>query len=157
VDGEGADGQASESEEGDGEGRSGDPAEGEDGAAGDEGDEGEGADEPGSDPREQAPGTGDPLGVDEGSDDASAGIGVSAPGQAGAPGESATGDPEPLPSLLGPGAELPIGGIQLPGVGPDGAFPTGPAGTVFRRGVEEALNEGDLPVAYQEVIRNYFR
>jgi hypothetical protein len=160
LDGEGAEGETTEQGEGDGEGRSGESAEGdegEDGAAGDEGEEGEGADEPGSDPREQAPGSGDPLGVDEGSDDASAGIGVSAPGQAGAPGESAMGDPEPLPSLLGPGAELPIGGIQLPGAGPDGAFPTGPAGTVFRRGVEEALNEGDLPVAYQEVIRNYFR
>jgi len=160
LDGEGADGETAESREGDGEGRSGDPAEGDDGdegAAGDEGDEGDAADEAGSEPGERAPGTGDPLGVDEGSDDASAGIGVSAPGQAGDPSDSAMGDPDPLPSLLGPGAELPIGGIQLPGVGPDGAFPAGPAGTVFRRGVEEALNEGDLPVAYQEVIRNYFR
>lgn len=157
LDGEGAEGETFEPGEGDGEGRSGDAAEGEEGAAGDESDEGDAADEAGSEPGEGAADAGDAPGVDEGSDDASAGSGVSAPGQAGEPSDSAMGDPEPLPSLLGPGAELPIGGIQLPGVGPDGAFPAGPAGTVFRRGVEEALNEGDLPVAYQEVIRNYFR
>jgi len=159
-DGEGADGETTESGEAEGEGRAGDPAEGEEdgeGAAGDAGDAGDAADEAGGEAGERAPGSGDPMGVDEGGDDAGAGIGVSAPSEAGEPGDAAMGDPDPLPSLLGPGAELPIGGIQLPGVGPDGAFPTGPAGTVFRRGVEEALNEGDLPVAYQEVIRNYFR
>jgi len=159
-DGDGAEGETVDSGEGDGEGLSGDAAEGDEGeeaAAGDDSEEGDAADAAGSEPGERATGTGDPLGVDEGSDDASAGIGVSAPGQAGDPSDSTMGDPDPLPSLLGPGAELPIGGIQLPGVGPDGAFPAGPTGTVFRRGVEEALNEGDLPVAYQEVIRNYFR
>ena len=149
--------QAGETGEGEGEGPT------DDEAAGDPGDgtgpEGEGPEAPG-DPggeSDEPTGGGDPLGVDEGSEDGDAGIGVSAPGDAGPAADPAAGDPEPLPSLLGPGEESPIGGVQLPGVGPDGGFPSGPAGTSFRRGVEEALNEGDLPVAYQEVIRNYFR
>jgi len=156
ADGEGDEERAGAADEGEGEGRADDEAEAGDGA-GPEGDGPETPGDPGSGPDEQAGGGGEPLGVDEGGDEGSAGIGVSAPGDAGPASDPAAGDPEPLPSLLGPGEELPIGGVQLPGVGPDGGFPSGPAGTAFRRGVEEALNEGDLPAAYQEVIRNYFR
>ena len=156
--GEGEDEQAGETGEGEGEGRTEDEREGDPGEAGDPDREGpEAAGDPGSGPDDRAGGGGEPLGVDEGSDEGGPGIGVSAPGDAGPAADPAAGDPEPLPSLIGPGEELPIGGVQLPGVGPDGEFPSGPAGTAFRRGVEEALNEGDLPVAYQEVIRNYFR
>ncbi|MBW6456721.1 MAG: hypothetical protein K0A98_12635 [Trueperaceae bacterium] len=156
--GEGDEERMGEADDGEGEGRTDDEAEGEPGDGGSpEGEGPEAPGDPGSGPDEAAGGGGDPLGVDEGGDDGSAGIGVSAPGEAGPAADPAAGDPEPLPSLLGPGEELPIGGVQLPGVGPEGGFPSGPAGTAFRRGVEEALNEGDLPVAYQEVIRNYFR
>ncbi len=155
--GEGEDEQPGETSEGEGEGGTDEEAAGDAGEGG--GPEGEGPEapgEPGGESDERA-GGGEELGVDEGGEDGDAGIGVSAPGESGPAADPAAGDPEPLPSLLGPGEESPIGGVQLPGVGPDGGFPSGPAGTAFRRGVEEALNEGDLPVAYQEVIRNYFR
>lgn len=156
--GEGGDEQGAEPDEGEGDGGAPDEGEVEPGEAG--GPEGEGSEapgEPGGGPDEQAGGGGEPLGVEEGGDEASAGIGVGAPGEAGPPADPAAGESEPLPSLLGPGEELPIGGVQLPGVGPEGGLPAGEAGAAFRRGIEEALNEGDLPVAYQEVIRNYFR
>lgn len=156
--GEGDEERAGETEEGEGDGATDDESDGEPGDGGSpEGEGPEAPGDPGSGQDEQAGGAGEQVGVDEGGEDGDAGIGVSAPGDAGPAADPAAGDPEPLPSLLGPGEELPIGGVQLPGVGPDGDFPSGPAGTAFRRGVEEALNEGDLPVAYQEVIRNYFR
>lgn len=156
--GEGDEERAGEAVEGDGEEPAGDEGEGDPGDGG--GPQGEGPEapgEPGSGPDEPAGGAGDQVGVDEGGEDGDAGIGVSAPDDAGPAADPAAGDPQPLPSQIGPGEELPIGGVQLPGVGPDGGFPAGPAGISFRRGVEEALTEGDLPVAYQEVIRNYFR
>jgi len=156
--GEGDDERTGEPSEGEGESGTGDDADGETGDGGDrEGEGPETAGEPGGGPDEGAAGGGEQIGVDEGSDEGSSGIGSGAPGESGPAAAPAAGDPEALPSLLGPGEESPIGGVQLPGVGPDGGFPSGEAGSGFRRGVEEALNEGDLPVAYQEVIRNYFR
>jgi hypothetical protein len=85
------------------------------------------------------------------------GLGVGAPTTSDE-GEMAQGaEPEALPSLLGPGPELPVGGVQLPGASPEGPLPVGDGGPEFERAVERALLEGDLPAPYQEVIRSYFR
>jgi hypothetical protein len=149
-------------------------AEGEDGGAeagdeegatdGEEGEEvaGSGVDEagePGEDGSEGdgAPGETEAGGPEEG-DAEGAGLGIGAE-HGGAEGVDAAGeDPEALPSILGPGPEQAVGGVQLPGVAPEGdAFPAGAAGTPYRRAVEQALGEGEVPVPYQEVIRNYFR
>ena len=146
-----------------------DAGDGEDANGGPEGEGDEdlgerGGEEPGADAAEQER---DPAGAagDEGAgldgaegEEGATGIGVGSPGEASDPAEPAAGDAEPLPSILGPGPEQAVGGVQLPGVAPeDDAFPAGDAGATFRRALEEALNEGDLPAPYLEVIRNYFR
>lgn len=98
------------------------------------------------------------AGVDPGDETGQAGLGAGAEGEAGAPATEGLAEPEALPSLLGEGTETPIGGLVLPGVAGDAeAFPAGPAGAAFRRAVERALGDGEVPVSYQEVIRNYFR
>lgn len=94
---------------------------------------------------------------DEGGDEATAGLGVGAAGELGPGTDPAAGEPEPLPSIVGPGPESPVGGVAMPGIAPTDPFPSGTAGGEFRRAVEEALGEGDLPAPYQEIIRNYFR
>jgi hypothetical protein len=152
-----------EASEGDGEG------EGQGDETGDEradGDEPGGADAPGDGAPEDA---GDPssegedggqagaAGVDPGEDPGDAGVGVGAPGDASDAVDEDARAPDALPSILGAGPETPIGGVALPGAEGDGAFPEGAAGAAFRRAVEEALTEGEVPVSYQEVIRNYFR
>lgn len=97
------------------------------------------------------------TGLEEGGDESAAGLGIGAAGDSGTGSDPAAGDPEPLPSILGPGPESPVGGVDLPGVAPLEPFPAGAQGSAFRRAVEEALGEGDLPAPYQEIIRNYFR
>jgi len=121
-------------------------------------------DEEGEGPSETDAPTDAPSGADEEApgreddgDDGATGFGVGAPGAGSEPSDPAAGDPEPLPSILGPGPEQAVGGVQMPGVAPDEVFPAGDAGTAFRRAFEETLNEGDLPASYLEVIRNYFR
>ncbi len=67
-------------------------------------------------------------------------------------------DPQSLEGLLGAGPEQVVGGLMLPGYGEDGAAFLAPGGAAsYQRAVEQALIDGDLPVPYQEVIRNYFR
>lgn len=134
---------------------------------GGEGELGEGSDD-GSMPGEgrEVAGDADPLAGDPNEPGAlgdpdpggDAGIGVTAPGEGGEPTGPAFAEVESLPSILGPGPEQAIGGVLLPGVAPEGeAFPAGAAGADYRRAVERALNEGEVPVPYQDVIRNYFR
>ncbi len=159
-DGEPTDGEASD---GDGEGEE---------RAGEEGEEtGEGED-PG---QADAPGDGTPqdagdpaaegeegaqagaAGIDPGEDPGDAGLGAGAEGDASDAVAEDPRAPDALPSILGAGPETPIGGVALPGAEGEQAFPEGAAGASFRRAVEEALTEGEVPVSYQEVIRNYFR
>ncbi len=137
-------------------------------AAGDESGEGDG-DAPGEDggspsetqgSPESGPGDGEnagAAGVDPGEEGGEGGLGPGAEGEAGEAlgGEGAT--PEALPSIIGPGPETPVGGVQLPGSEGDGVWPTGAAGAAYQRAVEEALTDGDVPVPYQEVIRRYFQ
>jgi hypothetical protein len=151
--GEGEDGM-----EGAGDERPGEGEEGEEGEAGTAGEEEAGRlGEEGGD-QEGAAGEEGPDGAEEGGDEGQAGIGIGAEGDAGPEADATGEDLEALPSILGPGPEQAIGGVQLPGVAPDGeVFPTGPAGSGYRRAVEQALSEGEVPVPYQEVIRNYFR
>lgn len=94
----------------------------------------------------QAPNPDDPAGAGAGAGpEAEAGV---APGQAGAP--------ELLPGVLQDGPENPAGTVRLPG-DTEVYLPPGRAPTEYQAAAEEALTEGDLPLAYQEVIRRYFR
>lgn len=93
--------------------------------------------------------------LDTGEPETRGGVGVGAPGSSDATDLSSGEAPEALPSLLGAGPEIPVGGVQLPGVAGE-PLPSGSAATYQRR-VERALMEGDLPAPYQEVIRSYFR
>jgi hypothetical protein len=99
------------------------------------------------------------AGLDAGEEATSnGGVGVGAPTATLEGVEGAEGlEPEALPSLLGPGPELPVGGVQLPGAAPEGTLPVGEGAVDYQRAVERALLEGDLPAPYQEVIRFYFR
>jgi hypothetical protein len=141
---------------------------GEEGEAGAEGGEAEGeapgeeggAPSDGEGSPESAPGDGEndgAAGVDPGEEGGEGGLGPGVEGEAGEPlgGEGAT--PEALPSIIGPGPETPVGGVQLPGSEGDGVLPSGAAGAAYQRAVEEALTDGDVPVPYQEVIRRYFQ
>ena len=86
---------------------------------------------------------------------------VGAGGGAGPESEAgvAAGDPgglEVLPGVLQDGPENPAGTVRLPG-DTEVFLPPGRAVTEYQTAAEEALSEGDLPLAYQEVIRRYFR
>jgi len=61
-----------------------------------------------------------------------------------------------LPGVLQDGPENPAGTVRLPG-DTEVFLPPGRAVTEYQTAAEEALSEGDLPLAYQEVIRRYFR
>lgn len=162
---QGGDGEAGGDEASDGDGEGEETA----GEPGDETGDGEDpgqADAPGDGAEQEA---GDPAaegedgaqagaaGVEAGEDPGDAGLGAGAEGDA----SDAVGEdprsPDALPSILGSGPETPVGGVSLPGAEGEQAFPEGAAGAPFRRAVEEALTEGEVPVSYQEVIRNYFR
>jgi hypothetical protein len=98
------------------------------------------------------------AGLPEGGDaESQGGTGVGAPGSATTLDEASLTDPEPLPSLIGPGPEQAVGGVRLPGAPPADLTPEGAAPLEFQRAVERALLEGDLPAPYQEVIRSYFQ
>ncbi len=119
------------------------------------------APEAGGDPGDGAGETKRGLMPDDGSqtpdpDDAvGAGAGPGAGAEAGvAPGEA--GAPELLPGVLQDGPENPAGTVRLPGDA-DVYLPPGRAPAEYQAAAEEALSEGDLPLAYQEVIRRYFR
>lgn len=72
--------------------------------------------------------------------------------------EGELAEAESLEGLLGVGPEQVVGGLLLPGYGEDAAGFLSPEGVAaYQRAVEQALIDGDLPVPYQEVIRNYFR
>jgi len=157
--GESAEG-AGESAEGEREGDQGRPEEG-----GEEGEDG-GVPGPTAGDSEEAPPEGDtPAGGEEPGDgegelepDASSGVGQgpSAP----RPTEGAEGDssqqPEFLPGELGQGPENPGGSVLLPGED-DIDVPRDMRRGEYRRAVEEAVTDGQVPLEYQEIIRNYFR
>ncbi len=65
-------------------------------------------------------------------------------------------EPDLLPGVLQFGPENPAGVVRLPGE-EEVALPPGRSPADYRSAAEEALTEGDLPLAYQEVIRRYFR
>jgi hypothetical protein len=96
------------------------------------------------------------AGFDPGEEGGDAGLGAGVEGEAGEGLDEAGAAPEALPSILGPGPETPVGGIALPGAAPE-TLPVGSAPPGFRQAVEQALIDGEVPVPYQEVIRNYFR
>lgn len=120
--------------------------------------------EPGSEADGEREGAGEgtltegPTGLEEGDEtESQAGLGASNPGATDPLEGVNDGDPQALPSLLGSGPELPVGGVRLPGVPPSDGVPAGAAALGYQRAVERALLEGDLPAPYQEVIRSYFR
>lgn len=157
--GEAAEGSG-ESTEGEREGDQGRPEEG-----AEEGDE-EGVPGPTAGESEDAPPEGEtPAGGEEPGNgdgelepDASSGVGQgpSAP----RPTEGAEGDPsrEPefLPGELGQGPENPGGSVLLPGED-EVEVPSELRRGEYRRAVEEAVTDGQVPLEYQEIIRNYFR
>lgn len=73
-----------------------------------------------------------------------------------APGVSASGRPELLPGAMLDGPIMPAGTVRLPG-DDQVELPPGTALGPYGQAAEEALGEGDLPAAYQEIIRRYFR
>jgi hypothetical protein len=98
------------------------------------------------------------AGFDPGEEGGDAGLGAGVEGEAGEGLEEGGATPEALPSILGPGPETPVGGVALPGANPEpGTLPLGAPPAGFRQAVEQALIDGEVPVSYQEVIRNYFR
>lgn len=94
----------------------------------------------------QPPDPDDPMG---------AGMGAGAETAAGVV-EGDAGAVDVLPGVLQDGPENPAGTVRLPG-DTDVFLPAGRAVTDYQSAAEEALSEGDLPLAYQEVIRRYFR
>jgi len=111
---------------------------------------------------------GDPTGeggVQPGDDEAGAGIGEGAPDDPAIDVPStALVDPlapsseaEPLPSIIGPGEESVVGGVQMEGAASESSGLLRADDPEFQRAVERGLLEGDVPAPYQEVIRNYFR
>lgn len=66
------------------------------------------------------------------------------------------GDPELLPGVLQDGPENPAGTVRLPGDA-EVSLPPGRAPVDYQAAAEEALTEGDLPLEYQEIIRQYFQ
>ncbi len=79
-------------------------------------------------------------------------LGQTSPGLEGA----SQNDPEFLEGRFGGGPENAGGLVRLPGS--DAVdLPTGFDPESFVRAAEQAVTEGDIPVEYQEVIRNYFR
>lgn len=61
-----------------------------------------------------------------------------------------------LPGVLLDGPTTAAGNVRLPG-DDQVELPPGTAFAPYGTAVEEALGEGDLPAAYQEIIRRYFR
>ncbi|UCH24577.1 MAG: hypothetical protein JSV66_11545 [Trueperaceae bacterium] len=73
-----------------------------------------------------------------------------------APSEQAGGDFEFLPGRLGFGPQTSGGAVRLPG-SDQVEIPLGSSPGSFQSAIEKAVTEGDIPVDYQEIIRNYFR
>ena len=65
-------------------------------------------------------------------------------------------DPEFLQGQLEAGPENPGGSVLLPGE-TDVDVPVELRSEDYRRAVEEAVTDGQVPLEYQEIIRNYFR
>ncbi len=84
-----------------------------------------------------------------------AGAGVGEEAAAGVA-EAQGGDPELLPGILQDGPENPAGTVRLPGDA-QVTLPPGSSPADYRAAAEEALTEGDLPLEYQEIIRQYFQ
>src|SRR5690606_17613449 len=111
-----------------------------------------GGEQDGRTPRGLTPDDGSPS-PDPGDAEA-AGAGPGAESEAGV----AVGRPgalDVLPGVLQPGPENPAGTVRLPG-DTEAFLPPGRGVTEYRPAAEEALPEGGLPLAYQEVIRRYF-
>lgn len=67
-----------------------------------------------------------------------------------------SGEPELLPGELRDGPENPAGTVRLPG-DTEITIPAGRSVSDYQAAAEEALTEGDLPLEYQEIIRQYFQ
>lgn len=75
---------------------------------------------------------------------------------ASATGSVGTGAVQLLPGVIRGGPTTPAGSVRLPG-DDQVELPPGTPLAPYRTAAEEALGEGDLPAAYQEIIRRYFR
>src|SRR5690625_3399693 len=160
-----ADGQEPASGEGD---REGDGQEGPEGDAqhegpGSEQPGGESGPQPGEEESESAgqspqPGEEGGMGLSAGEDEAD-GAGASSGPEGLLPGrdeQAAQGEEEFLEGELA-GSEVNLGGdIRLPGF-TDVELPPGSAPGTYGEAVERALTGGNVPLEYQEIIRNYFR
>lgn len=160
-----ADGQEPASGEGD---REGDGQEGPEGDAQQEGPgseqpAGENGPQPGEEESESAgqgpqPGEESGMGISAGDDEAD-GAGASSGPEGLLPGrdeQAAQGQEEFLEGEL-TGSEVNLGGdIRLPGF-TDVELPPGSAPGTYGEAVERALTGGNVPLEYQEIIRNYFR
>src|SRR5690625_4377910 len=160
-----ADGQEPASGEGDREG------DGQEGPEGDAQQEGPGSEQPGGEsgpqPGEEEsesagqspqPGEEGGMGLSAGEDEAD-GAGASSGPEGLLPGrdeQAAQGEEEFLEGELA-GSEVNLGGdIRLPGF-TDVELPPGSAPGTYGEAVERALTGGNVPLEYQEIIRNYFR
>jgi hypothetical protein len=122
---------------------------------------GDDATEQGQDPQagDSAMAEGDTL--DEGGNGAGSGGGTDDSAGAGSSGEptpglSAAGEAEFLEGQLSGAAANPAGSVRLPPFS-DVELPQGSSTTEFTRAAERAVTEGQVPLEYQEIIRNYFR
>ncbi len=71
--------------------------------------------------------------------------------------EGPESDPELLQGRRNDGPTNLAGTVRLPSATEADALPTGPGSSGFQRSAEEAIQEGRIPLEYQEIIRNYFR
>jgi hypothetical protein len=99
--------------------------------------------------------------LDEGGNGAGSGGGTDDSAGAGSSGEptpglSAAGEAEFLEGQLSGAAANPAGSVRLPPFS-DVELPQGSSTTEFTRAAERAVTEGQVPLEYQEIIRNYFR
>ena len=147
------------SDEGDEQGDQGRPEEGSEegeseGAPGPEQGEGEGNEQ------REVPSAGLEPGDQEGEPQPDAAEGAGADPSSLSPSGEAEGDtqedPEFLQGQLEEGPENPGGSVLLPGES-DVDVPSALRSGDYRRAVEEAVTDGQVPLEYQEIIRNYFR
>ena len=148
-----------ESQEGDEQGDQGRPEEGSEegdseGAPGPDPGEGEGTEQ------QEAPAAGLEPGDEEGEPQPDAADGAGADPSSLRPSAEAEGetqeDPEFLQGQLDAGPENPGGSVLLPGETDVDVPPELRTGD-YRRAVEEAVTDGQVPLEYQEIIRKYFR
>lgn len=99
----------------------------------------------------------DEASMSEGGADAGAGRSIGLTGEPDAGLGGPQGDPDLLQGQRGEGPSSLAGTIRLPGAPGSDALPGGGAASGFERSAEQAIQEGRIPLEYQEIVRNYFQ